>query len=414
MTFDEVVNTIENIHRFGKATGREVTEELTELLGHPEAGMKTIHIAGTNGKGSTSAFISSILMDADFSVGTFTSPHLVDFRERITVNGEMIPKEDVARLGSRLLSLDMKLQPTMFDYCLGIALLYFKEKGVDYVVLETGLGGAKDSTAGLSTVPVVSVITRIGLDHTAILGDSIEKIATEKAGIIKAGTGLVVAKNETEAEKVILDAGLRVQAQSVSLNSDLYYEDFVKDIELGIKGKYQKENAATAVATVKLLSDIDEFNLPDEVILSGLRKAAWAGRMEVLSENPFFLVDGAHNPQGVKALYESLMELYPDEKFTFILGVLADKDYEEMIDMMIPLAKSFNTVTVESDRAVQGERLANIINDKGISARYFNDLEEALVTVLGEANDDERVIAFGSLYFIGSIKEKVAKLDEFR
>ena len=220
--------------------------------------------------------------------------------------------------------------------------------------------------------------------------------------------------NETEAEKVILDAGLRVQAQSVSLNSDLYYEDFVKDIELGIKGKYQKENAATAVATVKLLSDIDEFNLPDEVILSGLRKAAWAGRMEVLSENPFFLVDGAHNPQGVKALYESLTELYPDEKFTFILGVLADKDYEEMIDMMLPLAKSFNTVTVESDRAVQGERLANIINDKGISARYFNDLEEALVTVLGEANDDERVIAFGSLYFIGSIKEKVAKLDEFR
>lgn len=414
MTFDEVVNTIENIHRFGKATGREVTEELTELLGHPEAGMKTIHIAGTNGKGSTSAFISSILMDADFSVGTFTSPHLVDFRERITVNGEMIPKEDVARLGSRLLSLDMKLQPTMFDYCLGIALLYFKEKGADYVVLETGLGGAKDSTAGLSTVPVVSVITRIGLDHTAILGDSIEKIATEKAGIIKAGTGLVVAKNETEAEKVILDAGRRVQAQFVSLNSDLYYEDFVKDIELGIKGKYQKENAATAVATVKLLSDIDEFNLPDEVILSGLRKAAWAGRMEVLSENPFFLVDGAHNPQGVKALYESLMELYPDEKFTFILGVLADKDYEEMIDMMLPLAKSFNTVTVESNRAVQGERLANIINDKGISARYFNDLEEALVTVLGEANDDERVIAFGSLYFIGSIKEKVAKLDEFR
>ena len=185
MTYQQVVDTIENKRRFGKACGKEVTEELLELLGHPEEGMKILHIAGTNGKGSTAAFATSILMQQGYSVGTFTSPHLVKFNERIMVQGQQISDEDVTRIGTLLLELTPELEPTMFDYCLAMGLIYFKEKNISHMVLETGLGGAKDSSSGLQTIPEVCAITSIGLEHTAILGDTIEKIAKEKAGIIK-------------------------------------------------------------------------------------------------------------------------------------------------------------------------------------------------------------------------------------
>ena len=187
MEYEEIVTAIMGRRRFGKACGRQVAEELLARLNCPERGMRVIHIAGTNGKGSTAAFVSSILQAAGFCVGQFTSPHLVDFTERIQVNGRQISREDAARLGQRLLDLPMELECTMFDLCLGMALLYFRERRCDFVVLETGLGGRLDSTSGLSQVPLVSVVTNIGLDHVQILGDTLEEIAAEKAGIFKRG-----------------------------------------------------------------------------------------------------------------------------------------------------------------------------------------------------------------------------------
>ena len=189
MTYDQVVNTIDNKRRFGKACGRDVTEEFMEVLGHPELGKHIIHIAGTNGKGSVAAFVSSILQAASFSsekhfkVGLFTSPHLIDYTERIQVDGKQISHEDVRRLGEQLLEINLKLEATMFDYWLAMALLYFKEQQVDYIVLETGLGGTKDSTNGLSQPPEVCAITSIGLEHTQYLGNTLGAIAGEKAGI---------------------------------------------------------------------------------------------------------------------------------------------------------------------------------------------------------------------------------------
>ncbi|MBP3727568.1 MAG: bifunctional folylpolyglutamate synthase/dihydrofolate synthase, partial [Pseudobutyrivibrio sp.] len=211
MTYEEVVNTIDNKRRFGKACGRDVTKEFLTVLNHPEDGMNIIHIAGTNGKGSVAAFVSSILQAASFAskesfkVGLFTSPHLIDYTERIQIDGKQISREDVARLGSYLLGIKLDLEPTMFDYWLVMALLYFKEQGVKYIVLETGLGGAKDSTNGLAQAPRVCAITSIGLEHTQYLGNTVEAIAGEKAGIIKPGIPVVIGDMPAGARDTIID-----------------------------------------------------------------------------------------------------------------------------------------------------------------------------------------------------------------
>ena len=419
MEYEEIVTAIMGRRRFGKACGRQVAEELLARLNCPERGMRVIHIAGTNGKGSTAAFVSSILQAAGFCVGQFTSPHLVDFTERIQVNGRQISREDAARLGQRLLDLPMELECTMFDLCLGMALLYFRERRCDFVVLETGLGGRLDSTSGLSQVPLVSVVTNIGLDHVQILGDTLEEIAAEKAGIFKPGTEAVFGKMDAAARRVLIkrceelgipwrDAG-KLEARTGTGGSDT---GEVTGLRLGLFGAYQRQNATTAAAVFDVIMERcpEMFGGMSEekrrkILLEGLRRAVWPGRMEILSEDPFLLVDGAHNPQGVAALAESLRQAYPGERFLFVAGILADKDYEGMLERMIPLAEKFYTVTVESSRSLQGQAVAEYLRGKGQEAVYMEDLSACLRTVLSEGKQTgKRIVAFGSLYFIGSLE----------
>ncbi|MCF0131659.1 MAG: bifunctional folylpolyglutamate synthase/dihydrofolate synthase [Pseudobutyrivibrio sp.] len=391
MTYQQVVDTIENKRRFGKACGKEVTEELLELLGHPEEGMKILHIAGTNGKGSTAAFATSILMQQGYSVGTFTSPHLVKFNERIMVQGQQISDEDVTRIGTLLLELTPELEPTMFDYCLAMGLIYFKEKNISHMVLETGLGGAKDSSSGLQTIPEVCAITSIGLEHTAILGDTIEKIAKEKAGIIKPQVKKCVIGSEIpkEALRVIED-------RCCELNVDYTIADPVKDdIELGLFGKYQRFNAGVAQRACKAMG------VSDDAVILGLKKAVWPGRMQIISREPYVLIDGAHNPNGVEALRDGLIDAFGSkEKYTFLVGVMADKDYHEMMLLMEPLADRFFTLTVDYSRALQAKTLADEINADGIEAIDCTSIEEAMERA---CCFDNRIIVFGSLYFIGEV-----------
>ena len=288
MTYEQVVNTIDNKRRFGKACGRDVTIEFLKTLGHPDLGMHFIHIAGTNGKGSVAAFVSSILQAASFAsakpfkVGLFTSPHLIEYTERIQIDGKQISKEDVTRIGQQLLEYKLDLEPTMFDYWLAMALIYFKEQQVDYVVLETGLGGNKDSTNGLTQLPDVCAITSIGLEHTQYLGNTLAAIAGEKAGIIKPGVPVVIGQMDDEASSVI-------EAKAAELGCKLIKADTVdKDVKLGLFGGYQRNNAAVAVEVVKALSlDVD-----NQTIETGLANARWDGRMQVISENPFILIEG--------------------------------------------------------------------------------------------------------------------------
>lgn len=414
--YEEVVTAIENKRRFGNLKGVEITAKMLELLGHPEQSFPVIHIAGTNGKGSVSAFLRTILQKSGYKTGMFTSPHLVDFRERIQVDGKMIPKEDTLRLGKRLLETKFGVYPTMFDYCLAMALLYFKEQQCEVVILETGLGGTYDSTNACG-IPDVTVIAKIGFDHMAILGDTLGKIASEKAGIIKHGTALVLESQEKEAMDVLTGAAQKAGIENVKIvdwdkikilpqtdGKQCFSYGEAGPFTMQMLGVHQYENAVAAMLAAEFFLEkiADTGKIIESAIHSGIGKTTWMGRMELVSRDPFFLLDGAHNSNGVEALKKSLETLYPGEKFHFIMGVMADKDYEEMIEELLPLAIDFKTVTVESKRALQGEALAECIRTKGIPAEAFQSLAEVLPDF--SESSSEKTVAFGSLYFIGEIK----------
>ena len=468
-SYDEVIDIIQNTRRFGNLTGYEVSKQILEQLGNPQSGIPFVHVAGTNGKGSTTAFLCKILEQTGKKIGMFTSPHLITFEERIRINGEYISKEDVTRLGNLLLDMEFTVSPTMFDYCLAMAVLYFKEQGCDLMVMETGIGGRYDSTNALGT-PEVAVITKIGLDHTAVLGDTIEEIAQEKAGIIKKGCYVVTNEQPPQITDIFIQNFKqvnRITDEVIPLGFVQEWEEYPGTLEVpdapayfkvnreavriagGIPMKmllgYQIENAATAVLAARVLLEkwvregklhvehsvgditmqVDDRDI-DTYIRKGISETFWKGRMEIINDNPFFMIDGAHNSHGVWALRESLKELYPNEKFHFIMGVMADKDYEEMIEALLPLALDFVTVTPESNRALQSKDLAECIQKKGIPARYVENMEEVIRPLLPAGNvtsifkqDGEthiyltdtsaKTVAFGSLYFIGAIE---AMLEE--
>ena len=417
LTYEEVLDRIEHQRRFGNRPGAEVSALMLEKLGRPQQDMSVIHIAGTNGKGSVSAFLCSILKEAGIRTGMFTSPHLVDFRERICVDGQMISREEVTKLGNMLLEEDFGTVPTMFDYCLAMALLDYRDRQCQAAVIETGLGGRLDSTNAIG-VPEVTVITKIGYDHMAILGDTLDKIAAEKAGVIKKGTKLVMESQEQEAMEVLLKtvekeevtepkiADIRDVTECRYENGRQYFSyKKYKNLEMTMLGVHQYENAAAAILAAEIfLKDrgISE-NQAEYYIREGIRKTRWEGRMEILNTDPFLMVDGAHNGNGVAALAESLRTLFPGEKFHFVMGVMADKNYNEMIEELLPLALDFKTVTVESERALAAQELSEKIRAKGIcDAGLLHSYDELKP---GRLDVSCKTIAFGSLYFVGEIKK---------
>ena len=442
-TYNEVINIIENTRRFGNFTGYEVSKRMLEQLGNPQSGIPFVHVAGTNGKGSTTAFLCKILEQTGIKVGMFTSPHLITFEERIRINGEYISKEDVTRLGNLLLDTEFDLPPTMFVYCLAMAVLYFKEQNCDIMVMETGIGGRYDSTNALG-IPEIAVITKIGFDHIAILGDTLEKIAGEKAGIIKQGSPVITNVQEESVKQVLYQEYEKVKGAGFYEVSQADLK-FAENIPMKMPLGYQIENAATAALAARVLLDrwgrkgmfdeqifksngLEKSEIIDAFIRKGISETFWKGRMEIVNEEPFFMIDGAHNSHGVCALAKSLQELYPNEKFHFIMGVMADKDYEEMIDVLLPLAMDFVTVTPESSRALQSKDLAECIQKKGVKARYVENMEEVIrpllpqgengTTIVSKGGEEthvflsyvqEKTIAFGSLYFIGAIEDMLEK-----
>ena len=330
LTYEEVLDQIEHQRRFGNRPGAEVSALMLEKLGRPQQNMSVIHIAGTNGKGSVSAFLCSILKEAGIRTGMFTSPHLVDFRERICVDGQMISREEVTKLGNMLLEEDFGTVPTMFDYCLAMALLYYRDRQCQAAVIETGLGGRLDSTNAIG-VPEVTVVTKIGYDHMAVLGDTLDKIAAEKAvGIIKNGTKLVLESQEKDAMDVLLETAEKEAVTEIKIadmhdvtecryeNGRQYFSyQKYKNLEMAMLGVHQYENAAAAILAAEIF--LKDRGISDEkaeyYIREGIKKTRWEGRMEILSREPFFMVDGAHNGNGVAALAESLRTLFPERSF---------------------------------------------------------------------------------------------------
>ncbi len=405
MEYEDIVREIQKAPRFGSLPGIKNSEKMLAAVGNPQKCLPFVHVAGTNGKGSTVAFLCAVLTEAGYKTGMFTSPHLEEFTERISVGGKQIPKEDVVRLGSLLLEQDFGLQPTMSDYCFLMAVLYFKEQNCDLVILETGLGGRLDSTNAMGT-PLVAIITKIGYDHTKILGNTLSQIALEKAGILKPGCLAVTESQEPEVEEVfrrycgerqipltIMDKN-RIQAEKAGYH-------------ISMPGSFQRENAMAAVLGAKELEK-QGYVIPEEAIKQGIGKAKWPGRMEILSEKPFFLVDGAHNGDGTAAMVQGLKEWYPGEKFRFIMGVLEEKDYEQMADYILPIASQVITVTPENSRALQGERLASYMKKKGMQVRnclHIQDIVKECLLETGNMEDEVKNVAFGSLYFIGTVRK---------
>lgn len=407
-TYEEVIRQIENTHRFGNLPGVEVMEHVLKQLAGINGKLPFVHIAGTNGKGSVCAFMTEIFRRSGLKAGAFISPHVVVFEERISVNGQMISREDVARLGNKLLDTDFGVNLTMFDYCLAMALMYFTEQDCDIMVIETGLGGRLDSTNAIG-LPLATVITKIGYDHMAILGDKLGDIAREKAGIIKTGSHVFSEQQEEEAEAVIRDAADKCQVQLTFVTKEEI--EAASKYNLRLLGVHQWENAAVAKLAAEYVlekfinaavTDGNKLKKNESEIITALRETVWQGRMEILSQNPFFMVDGAHNGHGVLALRDSLKTLYPCEKFHMIMAVMADKDYKAMVEELLPYAEDFVAVNMDNSRALQAKDLAEFINSRGVKADCVDSVEEALKTLRA----DTKNLAFGSLYFIGEIKER--------
>ena len=419
MTKEEMLSFMEETKRLGSRLGLSRISELMDRLSNVQDSVPAIHIAGTNGKGSVCAYLSSILMASGKKVGLFTSPAISSENERIRINNIPITDNEAAEVFSSVkarcdeMVKDGFPHPTEFETVTAAAFLFFYLKGADYMILETGMGGRLDSTNIIKS-PLISIITSISFDHMAFLGNTLPEIAGEKAGIIKKNCPVLVQKqSDEEVTNVFRKKAVQENSdfhevhEPVLISRDLSGQSFSVDglsLKTSLLGTYQLSNAATAVSAARLLS------IPDDAIKRGVSDTRWEARFELLRKDPLFFCDGGHNPEGAKMLYDSLQTYFPGKKIIFITGVLKDKDYEKMYEIMLPLAKCFFTVTPENERALSAEALAAFLNQKKAAADFAipcSSVEEAVELAIKRADHSEIVCSFGSLYFQGEVRRIV-------
>lgn len=422
MNINETMEFIEHTRYKGSKLGLSNIQNLMEVLGNPQDKLKYIHIAGTNGKGSTASMLSSILMKAGYKTGLYTSPYINRFNERIQVNGKNIPDESLIKAAEKVKTAMEKAEctPTEFEIITAIGFLYFYERKCDIVVLEVGLGGRLDSTNIIKSSEV-SVITAIGIDHTNELGDTVEQIAREKAGIIKENSSVVVYQQEKniidEIEKICKEKSSNMLVADFNniqeLDYSLAYQSFnygeYKNLKLGLLGDHQLSNASVVINTVEVLRT-KGWNISDKDLYFGLENTKWPARFEVLKEKPTFIVDGAHNPHGVATLKRNITKYFSDKKIIFLTGVLKDKDYETIYDYIAPFAKSFIVVQPDNPRALTKEELRDFLTKKYGKPVFegesiFGGIDKALEI----CEDNDVIIAFGSLYMAGVIRSYFIK-----
>lgn len=422
--------------------GLDRIRELLERLGRPQDRLKFVHVAGTNGKGSICAYLASILNAAGHRTGMFTSPYIERFEERIRVNSAMISPDELrdvtlaVREHAEAMAEETGGHPTEFELMTAVALEHFARCGCDIVVLEVGLGGRLDST-NVIDAPEACVIARIGLDHTALLGNTLAAIAGEKAGIIKEGSAVVSWPQEPEAMAVIGHAAaehgceLRVPDFAQLEEGAVKWEDGASpfrpfsykewaDLRTGILGSYQPQNATVALEAVDVLRGRG-WRIPDEAVRAGVAQTRWPGRFEIVeggsSPDGFaIVVDGGHNPQGARALADSLAEVFPGRKPVFVIGVLEDKDYPRMLEDVLPLGSAFVCVTPDNPRALPAHKLARAIRWTGqdllgcsacVNPVVARDFEDAIRRARELADPAGLICAFGSLYSVAALKEAV-------
>ncbi len=415
MNYNEALEYIHSVMWMGSRPGLSRTETLLRLLGNPEKGMKFIHVAGTNGKGSTCSMLDSVLRAAGYKVGLYTSPYIVSFNERMCIDGSPISDSELAELTSivKPFAEGMADKPTEFELITAIAFLYYKKHACDVVVLEVGMGGALDST-NVIDAPVVSVITGIALDHTSVLGNTVSEIAVQKAGIIKKSRPVVYGGRDDIAFEVVAktasdkgSACVRTKPDEVEVRSmDIFgtvfdYREF-GGLKLSLRGKYQLDNVATVLETVKQLN-ANGFDVPYDAIKQGLASAKWRARFELLNAEPPVIFDGSHNIQGVAAAAESIKTFFKG-KIILLMGVLADKDYHDMVSVLSPLVSEVCTVTPDSPRALKSDALAKVFGEFGVETTSFDDIESGVAEAYGKAKTQNMpLVMLGSLYMYGDV-----------
>ena len=436
--YQQGLDWIHSLLRFGQKPGLERMKWILEELDHPERRVPFLHVAGTNGKGSTCAFLSRMLMEAGYSVGMFTSPYLVDFRERIRCNGKMIAESDLLALVNEVKPLVERCEketeygsPTEFEVVTLIAILYFaKVSRPAVVVWETGLGGRLDATNVV--LPLVSVITNIGKDHIQVLGERLEDIAREKAGIIKPGVPVVTGEQRPELLAVIQDQADQMRSTLYRIGKHFSAEQLEEQLgeqwmeynsihrrhparyRLAMNGRHQTENAAVALMTIDLLKNFYSYLLEEEEISRGLQQTRWPGRLEIVSPRPFVILDGAHNEEGMEALAESLAHLLPEESRAHILfSGLADKPLAGMAGKLLPLRKHIHSLHVAAfdfPRAADVATLYEAFRQAGWEEKEINPVPDwraflhAWVKENQTAHADDWLVVCGSLYFIAQVR----------
>lgn len=416
MNYTEALDYIHGINWEFCKPGLERIGELCERLGHPEKKLRFIHVAGTNGKGSFCSMTESVLRAAGYKTGLYTSPYIREFNERMQICGENISNGELTELTEYIKPIadSMTDKPTEFELITALAFEYFARNNCDVVVLEAGLGGRLDSTNIISD-PVLSVITGIALDHTAILGDTVEKIATEKAGIIKPGVPVIFGGEDENAARVIKEKAdekvsefIRVDyAKLKNINATLEGTTFDYGlhtcISINLLGLYQPKNAAVVLNAVDTLNKYG-FEISEEAIREGLKSAVWHARFERVSSEPLIIFDGAHNPQGIEQAVKSIKHYFGENKVYLLTGVLKDKNYTEIAKMLSTVADRAFTLTPDSPRALSAGEYAQVLGSVGIDASAFRSIEEALGAAKSAAVESGKpLICLGSLYVYASL-----------
>lgn len=418
MTYTEAMACLDEAGKRGWILGLDTIRNLLRYLGNPQDELKFVHVAGTNGKGSTTAMIASIAAAAGIRAGRYTSPAVFCDREKYAVDGEWISEEEFAACMQKIADAAARMEdaglalPTRFEMETALAILHFAESGCKLAVLETGMGGVTDATNVIENT-LLCVLTAIGMDHTKFLGGTLAEIAEKKAGIIKPGCRVVLEKQSDEVSEVIAAACKRMNARLtitepetiLPIDSGIDGQHFRYrglDVTIPLNGRFQLDNTAAAIEAALCLRD-KGFDIPDSAIIDGLKAVSWPGRLQQIHAQPDIFIDGAHNPNAAVRLAEVIPQLWPGRKLICIMGVLADKDFSEVAQLVCSKAASVITVTPDNPRALNAEALAEAVKPHCAAAEPAASVKDALQRAVPLADDSAVILAFGSLSYLNEV-----------
>jgi dihydrofolate synthase/folylpolyglutamate synthase len=410
-SYQEAVNYLYSLQKFGIKFGLSKTSNLLNKFGNPHKGQKYVHIAGTNGKGSVAAFAASILNEAGFKVGLYSSPHLVRFTERFRINGvEMPPDKAVALIEELRNIFDPEEPPTFFEATTAMALLYFARENTDIAIMEVGMGGRLDATNVIT--PIVSVITNIFLEHKFFLGNRLLDIAKEKAGIIKQKVDLIAGATQKPVAGLFKSIAKEKKAPFMQIGKDIRYRHTsaglhyyglkhkFNRLELGLKGSFQQRNAAISLAVIELL-DQKGFKISSRAIRDGLKKTVWAGRMQVVAKDPTIILDGAHNPAAVRTLADCIKKDFEYDRLILVIGVMEDKEISKLLREIVPVSDYVVFTSPVYSRAARPEKLKKDAGDLNQPCEVIGVLRDAIDRAREIADPHDLILVCGSLFIVG-------------